>query len=355
MFGTRSAWRRGLSYAAFVGLAAPLLAVAIGGPASAASPDIVISQVYGGGGNSGATYTHDFVELYNRSETAVSVDGWSVQYASGTGTGHFANNTTPLTGTIAPQRHYLIQLAQGTGGTTPLPTPDATGSTQMSASSGKVIVARTTSGLACNGGSTPCSEAQIASIRDLVGYGGANFFEGSGAAPGLSNTTAALRDADGATDTDDNASDFTAGPPNPRNSGSEPPPPPPPAGCDSPATHEIAEVQGSGDATPLAGQTVRVEGVVTGDFQASGQLRGFFLQDSTPDADPATSDGLFAFGGGTDVAVGDRVLVTGKAIEFNGLTELSPVDAVDVCGTGSIAPAAVELPRAPGKTFEPLE
>ncbi|WP_336205126.1 ExeM/NucH family extracellular endonuclease [Nonomuraea sp. LPB2021202275-12-8] len=120
-----------------------------------------------------------------------------------------------------------------------------------------------------------------------------------------------------------------------------------PAGpCDTPADRQIAEVQGSGDATPLAGQTVRVEGVVTGDFQRTDQLSGFFLQDSTPDSDPATSDGLFAFARESfkDVKVGDRVLVTGRATEFNGWTELSPVTAVDVCGTGSVAARSYRLP-----------
>jgi hypothetical protein len=38
----------------------------LAGSALAASPNVVISQVYGGGGNSGSTYTHDFIELYNR-------------------------------------------------------------------------------------------------------------------------------------------------------------------------------------------------------------------------------------------------------------------------------------------------
>lgn len=127
--------------------------------------------------------------------------------------------------------------------------------------------------------------------------------------------------------------------------------------CAVPPTHEIAEVQGSGDATPLAGRTVRVEGIVTGDFQRDDQLRGFFLQDPTPDADPRTSEGLFAYAGTglRDVKVGDRVLVTGRAVEFNGWTELSPVTAVDVCGTGRITPLRYELPRPDGVTFEPVE
>ncbi|MBN6055162.1 ExeM/NucH family extracellular endonuclease [Nonomuraea sp. RK-328] len=118
------------------------------------------------------------------------------------------------------------------------------------------------------------------------------------------------------------------------------------APCDTPATHRISQVQGSGDATPLAGQTVRVEGVVTGDFQRSDQLSGFFLQDPRPDSDPATSEGLFVFARDTvkDVKPGDRILVTGKAVEFNGWTELSPVTAVDVCGTGTVAARPYTLP-----------
>ncbi len=128
----------------------------------------------------------------------------------------------------------------------------------------------------------------------------------------------------------------------------------PAAPCDTPATHRINQVQGDGDATPLAGQTVRVEGIVTGDFQRSDQLSGFFLQDPRPDADPRTSEGLFAFARDSvkDVKPGDRVLVTGRATEFNGWTELSPVTAVDVCGTGKVKARSYRLPS---DGLEPVE
>jgi len=79
----------------------------------AASPDIVISQVYGGGGNSGATYTNDFIELYNRGSAAVDVTGWTVQYASAAG-GTW--QTTQLSGTIQPGRYFLVQEAVGPHG-----------------------------------------------------------------------------------------------------------------------------------------------------------------------------------------------------------------------------------------------
>lgn len=81
-----------------------------GGVAQAASPDIVISQVYGGGGNSGAPYANDFVELYNRGTTPVSVTGWTVQYASATGSSW---SRTTLSGTIAPGHYFLVQEAAG--------------------------------------------------------------------------------------------------------------------------------------------------------------------------------------------------------------------------------------------------
>jgi len=87
-----------------------------------------------------------------------------------------------------------------------------------SATAGKVILASTTIGLACNGGSTLCSSAQLALIVDLVGYGAtANFFEGAGPTPAPSATTAVFRAANGCTETDNNSADFAAGAPSPRN------------------------------------------------------------------------------------------------------------------------------------------
>ena len=89
---------------------------------------LVISQVYGGGGNTGATYTHDFVELFNDGPIALSLNGLSVQYASATGIGLFGAATNLRTDLpnvlLQPWHYFLIQEAQGAGGTTPLPTPE---------------------------------------------------------------------------------------------------------------------------------------------------------------------------------------------------------------------------------------
>jgi hypothetical protein len=185
--------------------------------ARASSGSAVISQVYGGGGNAGAPFRNDFVELYNRGAATVSLDGWSIQYASASGTALFASNpVVPLSGPLHPGQHYLVQLAGGATGA-PLPPPDAIGTIQMAAGAGKVILASTAVGLPCNGGSSPCAPTDLAHIVDLVGYGAASFFEGSGPAPALGNATAARRAGDGAVDTDDNARDFSVAAPEPRN------------------------------------------------------------------------------------------------------------------------------------------
>ncbi len=176
--------------------------------AVAASTSVVISQVYGGGGNSGATYKNDFIELYNRGATATDLTGWSVQYANTTGSSW---SKTDLTGvTLQPGQYYLVREAAGSGGSADLPTPDALGTIMMGASAGKVALVANTTVLT---GSCPLG----APVIDFVGYGtGTNCSEGNSPAPSLSNTTAALRKGSGSTDTDNNGNDFTLSPPVPR-------------------------------------------------------------------------------------------------------------------------------------------
>ena len=284
------------------GALAAFVAVLLGASsAHAVSPDVVVSQVYGGGGNSGATLTNDYIELYNRGTATIDVTGWSVQYASSAGSSW---QVTPLTGTIAPDGRYLVQEAAGSGGTTPLPTPNATGSIAMAAGAGKVALVTNQIALTtvCGGN---CDTAMP--VRDFVGYGAAaNDFEGAGAAPGLSNTTAALRSGGGTVDTDNNNLDLTAGTPAP--AGGSGPPPPPPA-----TAAKIHEIQGAAQVSPLAGEQVKeVTGVVTA--VASNR---FFMQDSQADADPETSEALIVFtSSAPSVAVGDAVVVGGKVEEF---------------------------------------
>jgi predicted extracellular nuclease len=344
-------------------------------PAAAASSNVVISQVYGGGGNTGAPYNADFVELFNRGSAPVDLTGMSLQYASSTGTGNFGANAAALTElpavSLAPGQRFLVQEAPGAVGAA-LPTPDVVDATPiaMSATAGKVALATGITSLGCNGGSTACPPAATSRIVDLVGFGGANYAEGSPtAAP--SNTTSVRRLTGGCTETDSNSADFEVVAPTPRNAASAAEPcdgtPPPTTttttsttsttsttvpgdACGALATHQIAEVQGAGLTSPLVGQVVRIEGVVTADFQAAGQVGGYYLQDPTPDADDATSDGVLVFGS-APVSVGDLVRASGTVTEFTrsgevgSVTELGSVSAVATCGTAALpAPATVDLP-----------
>lgn len=187
----------------------------------AVSQNIVISQVYGGGGNNGSSvYTHDFVELFNRGDQAVSLNGWSTQYASSGGTGWLV---TPMPNvTLQPGKYLLIQYATSNNGGGALPTPDVVAPPvtvggnsfvpNLSATSGKMAVVNSVTPLS----GTPCPTD--GSLVDLVGYGdGASCYEGV-KTPNLSVTTAAKRKGDGCTDTDNNASDFAVTAPTPRNS-----------------------------------------------------------------------------------------------------------------------------------------
>jgi lamin tail-like protein len=175
---------------------------------------IVISQLFGGGGNAGAPFASDYVELFNKGSSAVDVTGWSVQYATAAGVGWSA---TPLSGSIAPGRSYLVELAGGATGAA-LPTPDATGSTNMAATAGKVALVRAAAALTCGASAGSCSSA--ANLEDLVGYGTAADFEGSGAAPAPSSTNAIIRAGQGCNDSDVNSADFATGAPAPHNSAS---------------------------------------------------------------------------------------------------------------------------------------
>jgi predicted extracellular nuclease len=425
-------------------------ALALGAtPAVAVSPNLVISQVYGGGGNTGAPYTNDYIEIFNRGNSIVFLNGYSLQYASATGTGNFGATAAQITelsgGALVPGQHWLIQEAGGATGS-PLPTPDVIDPTQinMSATGGKVALVTGITPLGCNGGSTPCSPAQLARIVDLIGYDGADFFEGAAPAPTLSNTTAAFRAVGGCTDTDNNGADFAAGAPMPRNSTSpvqfcvETAPAvqatSPPNGasgisrstnvivsftepvtvsdgwfsisCGSSDTHTatvsggpqaytidpdadfafsetctvtvfaagvsdvdlldppdhpnsdysfsftteapptaIHDIQGAAHLSPLVGTTVSgVAGIVTAKLG-----NGFYMQDPTPDADDATSEGIFVFtNSAPPVSVGDDVRVSGRVSEFRpggpgGLTNLTTTEltspAITFVSSGNVLPA----------------
>jgi hypothetical protein len=161
------------------------LQIIAGSAAAQIAGHVVISELYGSGGNIGAVCRNDYVELYNPTSSAVSLAGWSVQYASATGTGTW--HTAPLGGRILPFGYYLVQLAGGTNGV-PLPAPDTTGGINMSATAGKVALVKGTAPLS---GANPVDS----SIVDRVAYGDADGYEGSGPAPAPGTATSLERKA----------------------------------------------------------------------------------------------------------------------------------------------------------------
>jgi len=175
------------------------------------SSTLVISQVYGGGGNTGAVISNDYVEILNIGTTAIDMSGYSVQYSSATGTTiSGTSGITVLSGTLQPKHYYLVQEAVGANTTAGFPvTPDATGTIAMSSTAGKVFLVHSTAAMTS---SNICADSNLV---DFVGFGPtASCAEGSptsstDATAVLSNTTYAQRKNNGCTDTDDNANDFT--------------------------------------------------------------------------------------------------------------------------------------------------
>jgi len=154
---------------------------------------VVISEVYGGGGNSGSTILDDFIELYNPTSSPIDISGWSVQYAAAaTATGAIsATNQTivPASTTIKAHGYYLIQESAGTSTTAvALSSPDLIGTIAISGTTGKVFLVNNSTLLAAPaGGST---------VVDFVAWGPtATPYEGTGPAPVASNTTSIERKA----------------------------------------------------------------------------------------------------------------------------------------------------------------
>ncbi len=187
----------------------------------AVSPNVVISQFYGGGGLTNAPYKYDYVEIFNRGSAPVNLLDWSVQYASSGGTNWLP--TVLPSFNLQPGQYYLIQLASsGTVGAD-LPMPDFVAPVlqpegfipNLSSISGKISLVNTSMRL-------PASPAcpNDPSLVDLVGYGdSASCFEGAKTA-NVSAVIAGIRKNGGCLDTDNNAQDFTLGAPAPHNSSS---------------------------------------------------------------------------------------------------------------------------------------
>ncbi|MFW5466460.1 ExeM/NucH family extracellular endonuclease [Knoellia sp. CPCC 206391] len=385
--------------------------------ANAVSPDIVISEVYGAGGNgTNPTYSNDFIELYNPTDSTVSVAGWSVQYRSATGSS--VSGITPLTGSIPPKSHYLvIEAAGANAGTATMPAGDATGTISMAGGAGQVLLVSSTTASTVSTGNLAGNPALV----DMVGYGAAGSYETVATTTGLTNITSAQRSAPFA-DTDHNNNDFSEAVPTPTKATSVATPleatapgdksgqvgspisgftlaatggtspyswsatglpsgvtvaangavsgTPTTAGtynvtatvtdsaAPTPATDDvtftftivdaaafrpIAEIQGTGSASPFDGQNLVTSGVVTASYPTGG-LNGFYIQTAGADT-PNASDGIFVYGGtsgfATYPAVGDSVEVAGEVDEFFTTTQLIASSVKPVASLGAAIPKTV--------------
>lgn len=328
----KNSWRGALCSALSVGLLASPMAYS---PASAeetavaqAGTGVVINEAYVNGGSANAPFTHKFVELINTTDAPVSIDGWSLQYRSATGIAA-PTGVVPLKGTIPAKGHFLVQGSSNGSVGAALPAPDVSSTLNLSGSSGTIVLSNQST--AVNPFATG-SVVDATAVVDLLGYGSSNTYETvQEEGPGGTTNPLSMNRA-GGVDTDNNKVDFTAlAAVTPTNSAGnspgtepEPEPEPPVAGEVLP----IEQIQGTGGATPYAGQTVTTRGVVTAAYPAGG-FDGYYIQ--TPGtggdlgADHLASDGIFIYSPATvaDVAVGDFVQVTGTAGEFFNLSQIT--------------------------------
>lgn len=341
--------RRGAVWLTALATAAAAIVIAPTAASAAVSPDapVVISEVYGGGGNSGGAFARDFIELANVSGAAIDLSTYSVQYASATGA---AWQVTPLSGITLPAGgQLLIGQAAGTDTSLPAFTADVEGTIALSGTQGKVALVSTQTALTGATGLTTLDH-----VVDFVGWGGATHFAGAAAAPASSNSTSVARSATFA-NTANNAADFTAGVPTPKGLGATgPTDPTDPTDPPTPQVVTIAAIQGVTDVSPLAGQTVTTKGVVTAHYPTGG-FNGYVIQTAGTGgaldlATHASSDAVFVYAPGAtgEVGLGDTVRVTGVVSEWNGLTQLTVTagNAARIAAQAAPIPATFSWPAA---------
>ena len=281
----------------------------------------------------------EFVELKNNGTTAVNLSAYQLVLINGSNAAVYATIDLPDTA-LAPGAYFVIS-----GNATTVPSTD--------------LVVTPATNLIQNGApdAVALQLTATAEVVDAVSYEGEvpGFSEGNGAPADTDDPNVGLSRRPDGTDTDDNATDFALAPVTPGEVNSD-------EDIEQPdALTRIHAIQGDGEASPLVGQTVTIEGVVVGDFQEDdgdaldSDLDGFYVQEegSEQDADPATSEGIFVFApNAPDVTAGNVVRVTGEVVEFSELTELTNVSLVEVVGDTTLPdPVEVQLPA----TDEALE
>lgn len=347
----RIPWKTALGTALSVGLiAAPLAAVPAFAvevsPAAGTSP-VIINEAYLSGGSAGAAYKNKFVELYNTSDAPVSLDGWSLQYRSAT-SASAPSIAAPLTGSIPAKGYYLLK--GGANGTAPsgaeLPAADVTATGfNPAGGAGTIVLAKQAAAL------NPLASGSVvepSNVADLLGYGTSNTFETQAATAPTSNSDVKSLNRSNGVDSNNNSADFTLNAsitPKAANGAAAPVDPPvDPGPVTPPATKTIAEIQGSGTASPLVGTSVTTRGKVTATFPTGG-FAGYYIQtpgtggDLTP-ANHTASDAVFVYSAATagSVQPGDYVDVTGTVSEYFDMTQVTVAAAADMKKLTEAAP-----------------
>nr|MBA3246414.1 lamin tail domain-containing protein [Actinomycetota bacterium] len=266
---------------------AALFALVWAGTASASPNGVVISEFRFTGPSGG---NDEFVELLNTTSSAVPIGGYRLEGCAAASGAASLRVAVPAGVSLPAGGHYLFVNSTPTTGYSGTAPGDASYTTGLSDTGGARIT--TPAGVVIDG--VGSSDGATDVCREGVGL----------VLTGMGDRSFERRSA-GAQDTDDNVADFVgpkAG--NPQGLGSAPPPPPPP-------TVEIAQIQGAAHRSPLLGQRVTTQGVVTAE-----RLNGFWIQDPTPDADERTSEAVFVFTSPTSVAPGAAVNVTATVSEF---------------------------------------
>lgn len=285
------------------------------------APGLKISEVYTEGGNAGAAYDHDFVEISNPTGGTVPQAGLTLQYRASGDTGP-ATVIATLTGSMATQTFDIAQLGSSGAVGAVLPAPEYTNAAvDLSTAGGTLLIVKGTTPLDPGTGAFATDQF----VADLVGWGSSNVFETTAADVTEVTSAKSLTRAPGSVDTNVNLDDFSADVPNPNASPVIP-------------VKTIPEIQGTGPTTPINGATVIASGVVTAAYPHvnSDDFRGFFMQtpgyDPAADATPDASDGIFVFTSSAAIAptVGQKVTLTGKVSEFGGMTELTVTDPAKV-------------------------
>jgi hypothetical protein len=192
------------------------------------SPDLVISQVYTRGGEPGATFRNDYVEIFNRGNVTLNLSDYSLQVlanvpaAPGFPGGLTSVSIRQVSSSgfvgINPGQYFLYQFgSSGDNGAVLPSTPDSDSSTpniNLPGASGRIALVKGMTPLVQFG----CPVGVDASLADFFSYGPATCVEGSANFAAPTVTTAAIRNAEGCTDTDDNVADFNTAAPAPRNS-----------------------------------------------------------------------------------------------------------------------------------------